>query len=262
MVHLSLQRTMTDTSAQIHDPRGRSRRQLAWATTALALSGSALLSMPQGAQAQPINNGDGSYTFHFDINAGATPPAGSPAWLSALISPLNGGNGVTIDLNGNLQNSREFITKVGFNVIDKIQNLSWSCSSSFISCNASSVDQEYNNPPKINFANGIQGLDLAINLPIANNRNRFQGNDTARFTLNGTGLTPLNFLTTNDPGSPVTGVFSAARVQGLQTGSDSTTIIDPVPSAAPGPLPLLGAGVALGFSRRLRRRLNLGQSLN
>ncbi|MFM1812332.1 MAG: hypothetical protein RLZZ336_1270, partial [Cyanobacteriota bacterium] len=136
----------------------------------------------------------------------------------------------------------------------------WSCSSSFITCSATSVDQAYNELPQNNFANGVQGLDLAINLPIPNNKDRFQGSDTARFTINGTGLTPLNFLTTNNPGSPVTGVYSAARVQGIQSGAGSTTITDPISESAPGPLPLLGAGVALGFSRRLRQRLHLAQT--
>ena len=168
---------------------------------------------PNAALAQPIDNGDGSYTLNFGINAGTVPPAGTPWWLSTRISPKAGGNGVTIDLIGNLQDSREFITSVGFNLFNEIQNLSWSCSSSFITCSATSVEQEYNDLPQINFANGVQGLDLAINLPIPNNKNRFQGADTARFTINGTGLTPLNFLTTNNPGSPVTGVYSAARVQ-------------------------------------------------
>lgn len=210
---------------------------------------------PGAALAQPIDNGDGSYTLNFGINSGPVPPSGSPWWLSSRIGPLAGGNGVTIDLTGNLQDSSEFIRSVGFNLINEIQNLSWSCSSSFITCSATSVEQDFNDLPQINFANGIQGLDLGINLPVSNRNNRFQGNDTARFTINGTGLTPLNFLTINNPLSPVTGVYSAARVQGIQTGEGSTTITDPISQTVPGPLPLLGAGVALGFSRRLRRRL-------
>ena len=76
----------------------------------------------------------------------------------------------------------------------------------------------------------------------------------------GTGLTPEDFLTNNNPDSPGTGVYSAARVQGIQAGSGSTTITDPITASVPGPLPLLGAGGGLGFSRRLRQRLNLAQT--
>ena len=247
-------------------PEHRRHKALAPAHPALiasALLGAAVAAVavqPNAALAQPIDNGDGSYTLNFGINSGPVAPAGTPWWLSTRISPKAGGNGVTIDLIGNLQDSQEFIRSVGFNLLDEIQNLSWSCSSSFITCSATSVDQAYNDLPQNNFANGVQGLDLAINLPIPNNKDRFQGSDTARFTINGTGLTPLNFLTTNNPGSPVTGVYSAARVQGIQSGAGSTTITDPISESVPGPLPLLGAGVALGFSRRLRQRLHLAQT--
>ena len=235
-----------------------SRPRGAWAAAALCMALGGLIAAPQSSQAQPINNGDGTWTLNFGINAGDTPPAGDPWWLSALISPLAGDSGVTIDLTANLQEADEFITSVGFNLLNEIDNLSWSCSSSFITCSDTDVEQRFNDSNEINFANGVKGLDLALYLPISNSLDRFQGSDTARFTINGTGLTPLNFLTVNDPDSPVNEVYSAARVQGLSTGSGSTTIIDPDP--VPGPLPLLGAGVALGLSRRLRQRLALGRA--
>ncbi|MFZ9620916.1 MAG: hypothetical protein ACO289_06915, partial [Prochlorococcaceae cyanobacterium] len=252
---------MNHASPLHRNPGAGIKAPLAWLAPVLL---GALLGTPQLAQAGPIDNGDGSYTFNFEINAGDTPPAGDPWWLSALISPLAGDSGVTIDLISNLQDPNEFITSVGFNLINPISNFSWSCSSADITCSDSSVaqvDDITTNLPEFQFSNGIQGLDLAIRLPESNKPgiDRFQGDDTARFTINGTGLTPLNFLTTNIPSGPVSGIYSAARVQGLQTGSGSTTITDPDPESAPGPLPLLGAGVALGFSRRLRQRLAVGQ---
>ena len=231
-----------------------------WAAASLGAALAMAAVQPNAALAAPVDNGDGSYTLDFDINSGPVPPAGTPWWLRSVISRKAGGNGVTIDLTGNLQDPREFIRSVGFNLTNAIQNLSWSCSSSFITCSATSVEQAYNQFPQNDFANRILGLDLAINLPISNRNDRFQGTDTARFTINGTGLTPENFLTTNNPRSPVTGIYSAARVQGIQAGSGSTTITDPITASVPGPLPLLGAGVALGFSRRLRQRLNLAQT--
>jgi len=55
--------------------------------------------------------------------------------------------------------------------------------------------------------------------------------------------------------------MAAAKVQGTDGGSGSTTIADPPgTSQVPGPLPLLGAGVSLGLSRRLRQRLRLAQT--
>jgi len=250
----------------LHPPEHRrpklpkSAQPALWAAAGLGAMLAAVAIQPNAALAAPVQIGTNIYQYDFDINSGTVPPAGSPWWLRTVIGPKPGGNGVTIDLTGNLQDSREFITSVGFNLENEIQNLSWSCDSSDITCSATSVDQAYNQLPQNNFANGIQGLDLAINLPISNRNNRFQGTDTARFTINGTGLTPQDFLTTNNPGSPVTGVYSAARVQGIRAGSGSTTIADPISQAVPGPLPVLGAGVALGFSRRLRQRLNLAQT--
>lgn len=228
----------------------------------------ALLLGSTTAQAAPLPGPDGSFIFKFDKFEGDSSPAGSPIWLQAVIRHINSSapSGVTIELTGNLQDPNEFITSVGFNLRSEIPSFSsaiWSCASTQVSCNATDIEQKFNkNLPQIQFANGVQGLDLAIELPTANNKDRFKGTDKATFTINASGLGPSNFLAINDPGSPISGVYTAARVQGLQTGSGSTTITDPDPipgpDPVPGPLPLLGAGVALGYSRQLRRRVALG----
>ena len=212
------------------------------------------------AQPQPI---PGGFSYAFNLNVGDNPPpAGTPAWLTANVTN-NGSGGVFIELLGNLQGAEEFISSVGFNLTRPLVATNglldtslWSCSSSNIGCQFTSIEQQYNVPPDVNFANGSQGFDLAINLPTSAPQNRFQGNDIARFSIQGLSTTDLE--ATNDPRSPVTGLWSAARVQGTgPDGEGSTTIADPPTSEAPGPLPLLGAGVALGFSRRLRQRLKL-----
>ena len=240
-----------------------------------AATGVALTALTLGsttAQAQPIydyvNGKLISVTYAFNLFAGGTKPAGSPVWLTTIIKALDPDNpsGVAIELIGNLQDSSEFITSVGFNLVSEIPSFSsaiWSCSSTQISCNATDIEQKFNkNLPQIQFANGVQGLDLAIELPTPNNKDRFKGTDKATFTINALGLGPIDFVAKNDLSSPISGVYTAARVQGLQTGSGSTTIIDPDPipgpDPVPGPLPLLGAGVALGYSRQLRRRVALG----
>jgi hypothetical protein len=217
-------------------------------------------------QAQPFPLPGGGYSLAFNLNIGDNPaPAGTPAWLTALIKPISGG--VSIDLLSDLQSPTEFITAVGFNLTQSIKPFNWTCDpSSQINCQSSKVDviEDFNNAPKINFQNEAKGFDLAIYLPDGKNDNRLTGSEMARFNILAAGLTPELFLSTNTPSSPgsVTGLWSAARVQGTgPTGNGSTTIADPPgTSEVPGPLPWLGAGVALGFSRRLRQRLNLAQT--
>jgi hypothetical protein len=251
-------------NTQHREPRHQGRRAALMATVASAALGG-LLGAANPAQAQPILQPDGSYSLAFNVNVGENPaPFGTPEWLTAVISPIAGGNGVTIDLLSSLKSPTEFITAVGFNLTQSIQPFSWSCESgSQINCSSAKVDvvEDFNNSPKINFQNEAKGFDLAIYLPVAMTDDRLMGSDTARFTLNAPGLNPEWFLSTNVPTAPgsVTGLWAAARVQGTgPDGEGSTTIADPPASEVPGPLPLLGAGVALGYSRRLRQRLSHG----
>lgn len=222
----------------------------------------ALLVHTPSAQAQPKPIPGGGWSMAFDKNLGEDAPAGTPAWLTAYITD-NLSGGVFVDLVGNLQAPKEFIRSVAFNLGKTVTANNgflnsglWGCTSSSVGCGFTKIEQQFNALPKANLANGARGFDLEIQLPNANRQNRFQGTDTARFSISG--LSPDDFLFTNDPGSVVTGLWSAAKVQGLgDDGDDSTTIADPPasPVPAPGPLPLLGAGMALGLSRRLRQRL-------
>ena len=257
-------RVLIITCSMTRNTRSPWRPVLVAAATGVALTALTLGSTT--AQAAPLPGPDGSLIFNFDKFEGDSSPAGSPIWLQAVIRHINSSappSGVTIELTGNLQDPNEFITSVGFNLVSEIPSFTWNCSSTQVTCNATDIEQKFNkNLPQIQFANGVQGLDLAIELPTPNNKDRFKGTDKAIFTINASGLGPSNFLAKNDPGSPISGVYTAARVQGLQTGSGSTTIIDPDPipgpDPVPGPLPLLGAGVAWGYSRQLRRRVALG----
>ena len=259
-----LQTTMRPTSPHPHGPQQRPKRhsppvkrphRIAWAAGILGLTTATLMTTTSGAQAQPIDIGGGSYSLKFDRNLGRVAPAGEPEWLQAIISPIDGG--VNIELINKLKSEAEFISKVGFNLTEEIQNLSSTCiNSDAISCSANMVTQKFNAPsPVINFFNEAKGFDLAIDLPTRGNQNRFSQGEAINFQLFGTNLKTTLFLSTNEPVGPgsLDGLWSAAKVQGLR-GGGSTTIVDP-PSAVPGPLPLLGAGVALGFSRRLRRRI-------
>jgi hypothetical protein len=59
----------------------------------------------------------------------------------------------------------------------------------------------------------------------------------------------VQMLGTYGPGNNLSFVYNNA------TGSDQSVTFTAGANAAPGPLPLLGAGMAFGFSRRLRQRL-------
>ncbi len=52
------------------------------------------------------------------------------------------------------------------------------------------------------------------------------------------------------------GLTGNSLLQSVIFGSQSVDF-QPAPSEVPGPLPLLGAGAAFGFSRRLRKRVKL-----
>jgi len=62
----------------------------------------------------------------------------------------------------------------------------------------------------------------------------------------------------NVPGVPVNGkVLTVQNLWDVKAGSVLNSFGDTYTQAAvPGPLPLLGAGIAFGFSRKLRRRIN------
>jgi MYXO-CTERM domain-containing protein len=64
-------------------------------------------------------------------------------------------------------------------------------------------------------------------------------------TFNGTTLAGLGFTTT--------GLIGTWTLDG--TSETIQLILAPPTSAVPGPLPLIGAGAAFGWSRRLRKRI-------
>lgn len=67
-------------------------------------------------------------------------------------------------------------------------------------------------------------------------------------TFNNTTLVDLGFTTTG-----LIGTWT------LNDGGDQIQVVLGAPAEVPGPLPLLGAGAAFGFSRRLRRRISASQ---
>jgi hypothetical protein len=211
-------------------------------------------------------------TFEYDFCKDGICPSGSDPWLRATIedtTPQFGIPGVTIKLNSLLKSANESFLgstpssppspnlAIAFNFTDPIpQNIGGSCSGT--GCRQGPPQFEAPAPGNtINFPAGspFTGFDLALflNLPPA----AFGGTQEATFTLFAQGLTASKFNTAN-----ASGYCTAAQVDGVSGtgGSTTSTIIanfcgDPVPSKVPAPLPILGASMAFGFSRQLRRRV-------
>jgi hypothetical protein len=82
--------------------------------------------------------------------------------------------------------------------------------------------------------------------------------------LNGGTLTSTNGAPVSSQFTvPVTSTSVSTFFSTTGTGAINSFIVEftsgnpvPPPSLVPGPLPILGAGAAFGFSRRLRRRIN------
>lgn len=214
------------------------------------------------AQPVAIENG---WQFVFNTNSGPVAPEGEGNWLTANIVSIEDAGGlvpnkVAIQLIANLRDPGEFISSVGFNLDGQYSVTLDSCSGD-ISCDdvALLLANPDKQPPQLNFANGIQGLDIGFDLPISNSSNRFQRGETVTFILSAAGLTPDSFKQTISDQGPLSDIYSAARVQGIKNAPGSTTITDG--RSVPGPLPLLGVGVALAYCRRLRQRLTRAEGL-
>jgi hypothetical protein len=166
--------------------------------------------------------------------------------LEAVIKNTNTTNSIILTLDANLTKaSAAFISSVAFNLVDG-STISSVCAGTIPASNCVNQDFTYDSD-NINMANGIQGLDFRLNLPLAGgpNSDRLDHYDTFSFIITGSNL---NFSSFNEPiDIDGEGIFAAARLQGY--GGSSTIY------SAPGPLPILGVAAAFRTSRRLRRRL-------
>jgi len=228
-----------------------------------AAVGAAALGMAQPAVSLTIideSNKSLTYLFDQSLFEGGPGSVNDPSltkldnyWLKAVFKEV-GQDKLRLYLTANLvENSGAFISSVAFNLLDDIALSSVQCLSG-AACAEPAFNLNYNG---VNMANNIQGLDLQLLFPMANNpgTNRFGGTDSVSFTIKGTGLTFLSFNALNEPPpGGVDGIYAAARLQGY--GEGSSTVFAEVP----GPVPLLGAMAAFQASRRLRRRLATGDA--
>jgi len=70
--------------------------------------------------------------------------------------------------------------------------------------------------------------------------------------------TLVSFASGSSPGTSMTFTQSFSLTTGSSIGSLGATFTAPPPSAAPGPLPLLGAAAAFSYSRKLRKAIKAG----
>jgi hypothetical protein len=227
-----------------------------------------------GALALPTPARAASFTFDYDIFS-PTEPSGTGPWLQALIEDDDAATDtVTITLTSLLQDSSEFFSGanddptapvgIAFNLKTFI-SLSGSCTV-VQGDGCLEGGPQLAQPQPFGSVNGIssdpqfQGFDVALFLAPPTEGVRFNNNDIIRYRLSGTGLSADQFVATNPSGYCSAAKIGAAPATVSALNGSSTVIAAFCPgsipsSQVPAPLPLLGAGAAFGFSRKLRRRI-------
>ncbi|MEB3265603.1 MAG: hypothetical protein VKN13_03205 [Cyanobacteriota bacterium] len=197
------------------------------------------------------------------VPASATGGSGTPPWLEAVISDLSakdGRQGVSILFNSRLVDKSEFIGNVGFNLSDtlvmpKIESVT--CLG--LGCQGFSSIYGKPNAFSVNSGQASGGKVSGFDLGLVFGANGLSGRQSLTIEVLGDVNADLFDRFDNQPGGvgALTGLRTAAKVQGIQAGAGSGEVAgtDPPPQQAPAPLPLLGAWAALQASRRLRRRL-------
>jgi hypothetical protein len=222
-----------------------------------------LLAQPVGAQPTP------PLEFLFDeaVYDGAAnqppDPLSGDYWLRAIISEVDSDT-VGISLKANLKAIPEaFIESVAFNLDPFVVGTNLQCAAAPGICtgapsaNPGPSEWGFNfDEDGVNLPNQADGFDFEILLPRANSADRLTGSEEFNITVDGLSVAAFNATNSGKPNS-LTGLFSAAKIQGY---GGSATLLgspgpDPGPTPVPGPLPIVGAAAAFQASRRLRSRL-------
>ena len=200
-----------------------------------------------------------SFTLYLDneITSGSTPPAGSPAWVTATFQDIADGV-VQLTINNALNpTDSEFISRFYFN-FNPAKNLSLSTE-----IGAGSTQTQVNG---INFQNGndqnaggFGSFDFKVDFPPppGNAPNKFTAGETFILNIMGAGITSDDFLYTSPEGR-----YAVAHVQGdgtsgavgWITGDTNPTNPNQI-QHAPEPTSVVLLGTALiGLSYALRKR--------
>ena len=221
----------------------------------------------------------------------SSPPAtnsqlGNPPWLQVDITNLLSGDptgGVRMKISPVFQDATTspttiypdvFVSELAFNLLGAPLSVAYGGNCvSFETAICTGFETGANNG--IFSGNGNQGIsgsaqasgyDLLVDRPPppGSGSNVLNDGNFIEFDLTGVGADAFLKQTTN-----AGNYYTVAKVQGLD-GTPGSTVISgepgvdpPIPpeTQAPGPLPILGAASAWAFSRRLRRRVQVGQGV-
>jgi hypothetical protein len=227
------------------------------------------------AAATPVEAANERFFVYDDPINGAVPAEsevskGLPGWLTARISnrgngPKDPSRGVLIELSSKLTHPSEFIGNVGFNLSDSLDAAKMpkideiTCSVGAQVCQGFSSIYGKPNAFSVNGGQAAGGKVSGFDLGLVFAANALSGSTTMTIKVIGDVTADLFDQYDNQPsgGGALTGLRTAAKVQGIQSGAGSGEIAgtDPPPDQAPGPLPVLGVIAAFRATRRLRRRL-------
>jgi len=228
---------------------------------ALAFTGLSLASLV-------VSPGSAKAAVTFDYSENVVPsnplPEGSQPYLTAIIQDINDNVGlqtgqVKITLTNNLAGTSS-VTQLAFN-IKPFGNPS-SSGGSVVGPPQGTIPIP-NSPPldtsvsidsnniKVEGSTTVRGFDFEINM----NTNVYRSGKTLSIIVTDitTPITANSFLSTNLDG--IGEYYTLAKIQSIgETGQ--STVIKGTPRPIPGPLPILGAGIAFAYSRRMRRRVS------
>jgi hypothetical protein len=200
----------------------------------------AFLCFTQSASASTV-------TFTLDVEfSGATPPAGSPPWLTATFVDVVTGE-VTLTMDASGLTGSEFVDDWFFNITD--ESLLGFLTFNYQGGSSSGPAANTIGQSADSFGEPAKEFDILFDFEQSNNPSldRFGAGEVVVYQILGTGLTADMFLALNEAGK---GPFnSAAHVQGIGPTGDDSGKIGFVP--IPGSVLLLAPGlVLLGALRR------------
>ena len=216
-----------------------------WPVLAMAAGGCALVALllgSVGGQAMMGLVSAGGMAFHVETISGRKSPAGPQTHENDLLSSF------------------------GWNY----------CGSRFVACWMGGLELADGEQELIHVANEMSASDAGINLLSPSDYDSFLANHEPSLTILSPGFIVDNVITTLESGVLISAMGSGFTVQSQQADSVGTTranspVKSPLKSpikpsdqqpmnAVPAPVPWLGLGVALGYCRRMRKRLSESQA--